>query len=991
MDNKYLKPNAIAEPLINQWYAWSYLISPATAARYIAKSHIKILESFIESPQAHQTALKNPAMLGGPFINYSINYVEKIQALLEKTKTKQANLLTLSAAIEDLENLLQQATGYSLEPLYQQIPEPLKGYVELVYDANNHASIRYIERLLYQNPAYQTAQQTVALSLINEDSRSFVLSTPRLTDEHSLHLNFPFKHPIWDDLFRMRNHPDSYNKIKEALGIKSSDETLFSSLFTQEPPRQSNNYTGDSVKIRYFGHACVLFETKNITILCDPLVSYQHQNGIERYTYTDLPEIIDYVLITHNHQDHVMFETLLQLRHKIRQIIVPKGNKGVLIDPSLKLILEQIGFTNVKEIDELETIEFSDGCIVGLPVFGEHGDLNIATKIAYWLNLKGKKILCAADSNNIEPALYKHLYKILGNLDILFIGMECDGAPYTWAYGALLTQSIPRKMSQTRRLDGSNAEKAINLVNQFQPQQVYVYAMGQEPWLTYITSIKYTEDSHPIIESDKLVQFCRDNGIASDRLFGCREFILEENAKPCTSNHHHKASIDQLLEELSQKDIKVWIEEDLNTTEPKLKCNAPKGVLTPRLQAQIKERKTEIVEFLRNRDRPKVDLAAEAVLDPTIQPSTTTSSVDFNRVLLTGATGFLGAFLLFELLQNQAKIYCLVRAESFEAAQHRIKECLQSYLLWQESFSSQIIPIVGDLTQPLLGLSPTQFQTLADEIATIYHNGAWVHHTLPYSMLKATNVLGTQEVLKLACSSKAKPVHFISSISVFSPNSTEETIYESNQLDIKSAPVGGYAQTKWVAEKLVSIARDRGLSVSIYRLGAVAGHSKTGVFNRDDFLYKLIQGCIQIGSAPISDMMLNIIPIDYTSQAIIHLSKQSPNVYHLVHPQPVSIDLLFDQLHTMGYDIKRLPYKQWREQLLKIAATDQQHPLYAIASLFPAEKQSPSTNINFNCHNTRTELAKTSINCPPIDSTLLNNYITHLMQNNLLDVPKQLI
>ncbi|MEM6403699.1 MAG: MBL fold metallo-hydrolase, partial [Cyanobacteria bacterium P01_D01_bin.116] len=325
-DKVYLKPNAIVEPLINQWYAWSYLVPPATAARYIANSHLKIMESFIEAPQVHQSALKNPAMMGGPFINYDASRVDEVKDLLEKTKSEQANLIRLAAAIQDLDKLLREkADGSSLEPLYEFVPEELKGYVELVYDANNHPSIRFIEGLLYRCSDYQSAHQTVALSLADEDSRSFVLSTPRLPDNQTLHLDFRFNNPVWDRLFRMRYQADSYDEIKQIFDIQNHQEPVFSSLFTTEEPPQPNNYQGDDVRVRYFGHACVLVETQNTTILCDPLISYQHRAGIPRYTYADLPEVIDYAVITHNHQDHVMFETLLQLRHKIRNIVVPKG------------------------------------------------------------------------------------------------------------------------------------------------------------------------------------------------------------------------------------------------------------------------------------------------------------------------------------------------------------------------------------------------------------------------------------------------------------------------------------------------------------------------------------------------------------------------------------------------------------------------------------------------------------------------------------------
>src|SRR5205085_7580529 len=128
---------------------------------------------------------------------------------------------------------------------------------------------------------------------------------------------------------------------------------LFRSFFTEEEPAEPAKYTGEGIRIRYFGHACVLLETKGLSILMDPALSYSYDNGIERYTYRDLPEVIDYVLITHSHQDHVMFETLLQLRHKIKHLVVPRSHGGNLEDPSTKLVLKNIGFNSVIEIDEM--------------------------------------------------------------------------------------------------------------------------------------------------------------------------------------------------------------------------------------------------------------------------------------------------------------------------------------------------------------------------------------------------------------------------------------------------------------------------------------------------------------------------------------------------------------------------------------------------------------------------------------------------------------
>jgi hypothetical protein len=190
------------------------------------------------------------------------------------------------------------------------------------------------------------------------------------------------------------------------------------------------------------------------------------------------------------------------------------------------LILQHVGFPQVREIDEMETIPVEGGGITGLPFLGEHADLNIRTKIAYLISLEDNTMVCAADSNNIDPHLYRNLQEFVGAVDVFFVGMECDGAPLSWLYGPLLTRPMPRKADQSRRFDGSNFEKAIDIVDCLRPRQVYVYAMGQEPWLTYLTSIQYTDESRPIVESNKLVQECRNRGLTAERLYGHKEIFL---------------------------------------------------------------------------------------------------------------------------------------------------------------------------------------------------------------------------------------------------------------------------------------------------------------------------------------------------------------------------------------------------------------------------------------------------------------------------------
>ena len=194
-DVVYLRPNVVAEALFDKWYAWSHLISPATAALNVKERHLKILKSFIQNPQIHEAAIKKPEMLGGPFIDYPKSRVEDIKNLYDETLQNQSKLLELAEAIKELTEILNvEAKGYSLNPLYEKVPEALKGYVELVYDLNNNPSFRIIEALLYKSEFYNESSQSIAFQMISSDSgRSFVLSTPRLDDEHIIHCDIPFK------------------------------------------------------------------------------------------------------------------------------------------------------------------------------------------------------------------------------------------------------------------------------------------------------------------------------------------------------------------------------------------------------------------------------------------------------------------------------------------------------------------------------------------------------------------------------------------------------------------------------------------------------------------------------------------------------------------------------------------------------------------------------------------------------------------------------
>lgn len=1062
----WLRHDVITEPLIHQWYAWSYLLPPATAARYLVHAQLPVMRSFIEAPEAHAEALLDPAMVGGPFIQHPPSRVSDIAQLLDTTLAQRAPLLALSAAIDEAEALLaEHPKGQSMDGLYGRLPELLRGFVELVCDGRHQPALRWHEGLLYRSSLNDTRGQSIALrSLPDTDQRAFVMSTPRLPDDRVLSLDRPFASPVLDQLFAARHTATPVGGLAEALGLDATQTQALAGLFTDTAPPPPARFEQAGVRVRYMGHACVLVETAQVAILVDPLVSYAHRTGMPRFSLEDLPPFIDYALITHNHQDHVMLETLLQLRHRIGEVVVPAGHRGSLLDPSLRLALREIGFERVRELDRLEELDIPGGRIVSLPVLGEHGDLDIASKTAWWIEAEGRSVLCAADSNNLDTVLYRHLAHLMGPLDLLFIGMECEGAPYTWAYGPLLPQAVPHSQAQARRLNGSDADRGMGLIDSLRPAQVCVYAMGQEPWLNYITSIHYTPDSLAIIESDKLVARCREQGIDARRLLGCAAFHLPAtggqrppvaqrpqvpvampsagNGSPRTEPMASVSSVSATVavqpttpsgpapsartdDEMGRLlDQLIGLGVQLSEREGKLVVQAPKGALGPELAAQLKTHKDGILRLI-SRKGPAPGSAAtqadaglppDALLPQAIRPdSTVEPAVPLARarhILLTGATGFVGAFVLRELLQQtDATIHCLVRPDPAAQADaapadglSRIEASLRRYGLWEPGMANRLRAVPGDLSRPELGLDKGLWQTLGETIDAIVHNGAHVHHMLPYERLKAANVQGTLDVIRLAMHRRLKPLHHVSSLSVLPPitQAGGARFDEDTPLPPSPVPTGGYNRSKWVAEHLVRQAGTRGLPVTVYRPGPASGDSHSGAFNENDFLYRLMQGYIQSGLAPEGELPLDILPVDHLARSIVWLARQEDaagSCHHLLHPRPVSSDVLFAACEAAGHGIRRVPYAQWFQTLQRIAANEPGHALYPLAALFasraPAapignEGPRPTERPHGTPYDTRRSQARLQgapFQPPVLDTSLIATYLRAMAAAGVLPDP----
>ncbi len=412
------------------------------------------------------------------------------------------------------------------------------------------------------------------------------------------------------------------------------------------------------------------------------------------------------------------------------------------------------------------------------------------------------------------------------------------------------------------------------------------------------------------------------------------------------------------------------------------------------------------VETDRSLLNPKtINLKAEVILNSSLFPQGNFEGKIANpqHIFLTGSTGFLGAFLLNELLhKTSAKIYCLVRAQNPQSGMNKLQKTLEKYRLWQANHATRIIPVIGDLEQPLLGLTVSRFEQLATQIDSLYHTGAQVNFVKPYSVLKTANVLGTQEIIKLAIHNRIKPLHYISTAGIFGPVGylkSCQILQEDENLDNYEEYVAldiGYSQSKWVAEQLIGMAKSRGCPITILRPGFVLGHTQTGVMNTTDFWSRFIKGCLQMGFFPeLIHQKQEFIPIDYVTQSIVHLSLKPESlgkVFHLTPPQHnLSTIELFDLIRAAGYPLKSLSYPQWKQQLLQNIKQSSDNALIPLLPLFTEKVYGDLTiielyqnNPDYDCTNTLNGLNKSSITCPKIDGKLIQTYLSYFMEIGFL-------
>lgn len=303
-----------------------------------------------------------------------------------------------------------------------------------------------------------------------------------------------------------------------------------------------------------------------------------------------------------------------------------------------------------------------------------------------------------------------------------------------------------------------------------------------------------------------------------------------------------------------------------------------------------------------------------------------------STVFLTGATGFVGSFILYELLRRGITTHCLIRARSISEGRRRLVQTLEGYSLWDANFSSLVVPVVGEMTEPFLGLTKETFEELAENIDAICHSGALVDWMRPLGDYVRPNIVSTHELLRLASRGRAKAVHVISTISTL-PKHMGLGLTEADQ-------EYGYGTSKYVAEQLVAAARWRGAKASVYRLPYVTASATTGHFRSDrgDFLHNLISGSVEIGVFPDVDANMSaVLPVDYLSKTIVTIMAEDMHRldrdYDFLNSRALSCRAFFEMISTLTGVKGVVHFDIWKQRALEHAFTNQMSPLARISAV----------------------------------------------------------
>ncbi len=371
------------------------------------------------------------------------------------------------------------------------------------------------------------------------------------------------------------------------------------------------------------------------------------------------------------------------------------------------------------------------------------------------------------------------------------------------------------------------------------------------------------------------------------------------------------------------------------------------------------------------------EVETDAILAPGIRPDwSSPTGGEGDAVLLTGATGFLGAHLLAELLEKSDRpVYCLIRPHGDTPLNAHLHSALHrlglDHIL---DAADRIRPIPGDLAEHGLGLSSLDHQRILDNCSHIIHCGAYVHHIYPYARLKTSNSLSTLELIKIAMQGRPKKLSFVSTASAVTGCDAEGIGYEGKVGEHPATFFGGYALSKWVSERLVQQAFERGMSGLILRPGNVFANSETGVSSpvSSNFALLMMRAYLDSGLAPDLDLVFEAVPVNQLAQAIVSstLGDCDQAILNLTNPLEIPLKDYTALLSGLtDKTIEIVPFADWKQRVIDPLV--ESNPLYPLTLYF---QDSPSKEImHFETALGQAELVRHGIAFPKDYSKLLQN------------------
>lgn len=334
-------------------------------------------------------------------------------------------------------------------------------------------------------------------------------------------------------------------------------------------------------------------------------------------------------------------------------------------------------------------------------------------------------------------------------------------------------------------------------------------------------------------------------------------------------------------------------------------------------------------------------------------------------VLLSGATGHLGAALLAEILNTtDDRVYCVVRAASIEEGTVRIRKSLGDQALSAAQLA-RVEAVPADLSRERLGLGPAEFVALAGRVREIYHCAAEVNFIAPYEKLAASNVRGVREMIRLAAAGGAT-LHHVSSVAVF-PYGGGAVLREDEDITRFKTLTGGYAQSKWTAERMVWRAVEQGLRAVVYRPAQIVGRAADGPPH--DLFDHALKACRTLRAVPDLDARMDMVTSEYAAAAIVALSARNESLgkaFHLTHPQPVA---LREFVERMPNPLPLIPLELWLSRLKDEAARGDDASLQFVAMLSHGLLRDDLTPPSFDCSGAVAGLKGSGVLCPPIGSS----------------------